>query len=74
MQFHNRDLFFMQGCNLNSYELWLTHKALTLAFKILCKLGLNITAQIRRGGVIYRSGMRKDSYLTHYRFVRELQC
>lgn len=53
-------------CSLNSYELRLTHEALTLAQKILYKLGLNITEQIRGGGVIYRSGMRRDSYLTHH--------
>lgn len=53
MQFHNRDLFFMQGHNLNSCELWLTHKALTLAFETLYKLRLILTAQIRRDGVIY---------------------
>lgn len=40
-------IFFM--CNLNSYEQQLTHKALTLAFKTLYKLGLNITALLRSG-------------------------
>lgn len=49
MPFHNRDVFFMQGHNLNSYELWLTHEA----FAALYKLGLNLTAQISRDGAIY---------------------
>lgn len=48
-----RELYktFIQGANLNSYELWLTHKALTLAFKTLYKLGLNITAQLTSGSL-----------------------
>lgn len=53
MEFHNSVFFFMLGYNLNSYELWLTHKALTLAFETLYKLRLNLTAQIGRDGVIY---------------------
>lgn len=73
MQFHNRDLFLMQDHNLNSYELWLTHKALTLAFKTLYKLRLNLTAQIGRDGVIYWREMRTGSCLAHYHSVRQLQ-
>lgn len=39
----------MQGCNL--VELWLTHQALTLAFKLLYKLRLNITAHLMSGAL-----------------------
>lgn len=41
----------MQGRHVKSYELCLAHEALTLAFNALYKLGLNITAQLRTGGV-----------------------
>lgn len=72
MQVHNAGLFFVQGRNLNSYELWLTHKALTLAFQTLYKLGLNITAQ-------FKSGLLKwdeKRFLPHtcYHSVGGLQC
>lgn len=50
MDDHSVDLLFIfLMCNLNSYEQRLTHKALTLAFKTLYKLGLNITALLRSG-------------------------
>lgn len=57
--------FHAEGRNLNSYELWLTHKALAFArsyMKHYINQGLNISARLRSGSLKWDA---KKDFVAH---------